>query len=590
MEPEKQAATALSRPDRRPGRFARTKFGREYHDRVPGIVATITSITGVLNLVVALVPRERHRLYRLHDFLPVAFSTAAISILAVSGLLLWRLGTMLRRRKRRAWRAALVIYAILVLGHIGNETFIAAGICLLMFVLLVTSGREFRAKPDPVSRWVALRIALQFMTVAIVWGMLLLTVGAGHRLLGKPSLWEKLQEVLWGLIGVDGPIHYMPSQERFQDVVHATLGSFTLITLVLVALLILRPAEPADGLTAQDEARLRELLAKQGHRDSLGYFALRREKRVVWSPTGKAAITGRVVNGVFLVSGDPIGDPEAWPGAIAEYIKQVGEYGWVPAVIGCSEQGATIFNREADLSAIELGDEAIICVKDFSLEGRPMRGVRQACTRVHRAGFEVLVRRTGDVERAELQKLDRLAAAWRGDAVERGFSMALSRLGDPADTQCVIATATQDGQLRGLLHFVPWGPDGLSLDLMRRDRGADNGLNEFMIVQVIQQATATLGVERISLNFAVFRDAIERGEKIGAGPILRAWRWILVFASRWWQIETLYRFNVKFRPDWEPRFLSYPATRDLPRIAVAALEAEAFITRPHRLKRLLGRA
>jgi lysyl-tRNA synthetase class 2 len=97
-------------------------------------------------------------------------------------------------------------------------------------------------------------------------------------------------------------------------------------------------------------------------------------------------------------------------------------------------------------------------------------------------------------------------------------------------------------------------------------------------------------VNRISLNFAVFRDAIERGEKIGAGPILRAWRWILVFASRWWQIETLYRFNVKFRPDWEPRFLSYPGTRDLPRIAVAALEAEAFITRPHRLKRLLGRA
>jgi lysyl-tRNA synthetase, class II len=209
---------------------------------------------------------------------------------------------------------------------------------------------------------------------------------------------------------------------------------------------------------------------------------------------------------------------------------------------------------------------------------------------VQRAGFEVQVRRSGDMGRAELQKLDRLAAAWRGDAVERGFSMALSRLGDPADTQCVIATATQDGQLRGLLHFVPWGPNGLSLDLMRRDRGADNGLNEFMIAQVIQQAAETLGVERISLNFAVFRDAIERGEKIGAGPILRAWRWILVFASRWWQIETLYRFNVKFRPDWEPRFLSYPATRDLPRIAVAALEAEAFITRPHRLKRLLGRA
>jgi lysyl-tRNA synthetase class 2 len=589
MEPEQRSAAELARSERPPGRLARSEFASQYRDRVPGIVATITSLTGVLNLLVALMPRERHRLYQVHDFVPVALSTGAVSVLAVSGLLLWRLGTMLRRRKRRAWRAALVIYALLVLGHIGNETFIAAGICLTLFALLATSGKQFRAKPDPMSRWLALKIAVQFMSIAIVWGMLLLTVGAGDRLIGKPSLWEKLQEVLWGLIGVDGPLHYHASHERFQDVVHATLGSFTLITLVIVALLILRPAEPAEGLTAEDESRLRDLLAKQGQRDSLGYFALRREKRVVWSPTGKAAITGRVVHGVFLVSGDPIGDPEAWPGAIHEYLKQIDEYGWVPAVIGCSEQGATIFHREADLSAIELGDEAIICVKDFSLDGRPMRGVRQACTRVQRAGFEVQVRRTGDVPAAELAQLDKLAAAWRGDAVERGFSMALSRLGDPADSHCVVATASQDGRLRGMLHFVPWGEDGLSLDLMRRDRSADNGLNEFMIVQVIHQASQ-LDVNRISLNFAVFRDAIERGEKIGAGPILRAWRWILVFASRWWQIETLYRFNVKFRPDWEPRFLSYPATRDLPRIAVAALEAEAFITRPHRLKRLLGRA
>jgi lysyl-tRNA synthetase class 2 len=553
---------------------------------VPGIVAIITSLSGLVNLLVALLPYERFRLHQVHGVLPVAFSTAAVSILAVSGLLLWRLGTMLRHRKRRAWRAALAVYAVMVVAHVLNDTIIAAVISLILLILLATSGREFRAKPDPISRWVAVRLAAQFMTTAICWGMLLLTVGAGHRLQGEPSLWQRLQEVLWGLIGVNGPLRYQ--HDRFPDIVHATLGAFSLLTGLLVALLILRPAEPADGLTDQDETQLRGLLSKHGGRDSLGYFALRREKRVVWSPSGKAAITGRVVSGVFLVSGDPIGDPEAWPGAIAAYMKQVEEYGWVPAVIGCSELGATIFNREAELAAIELGDEAIICVPEFSLEGRQMRSVRQAYTRVQRAGIDVEVRRTRDISAEELATLNKVAAAWRGDAVERGFSMALSRIGDPADGECVVATATLGGKVKGLLHFVPWGNDGLSLDLMRRDRTSDNGLNEFMIVQVIQKAEM-LGVSRISLNFAVFRDAIERGEKIGAGPILRAWRWVLVFASRWWQIETLYRFNLKFRPEWEPRFLSYPVTRDLPRIVIAALEAEAFITRPHRLKRLLKR-
>jgi lysyl-tRNA synthetase class 2 len=85
---------------------------------VPGIVAAVTSITGVLNLLVALLPRERHRLHRIHEVLPVALSASAVAIVAVSGLLLWRLGTMLRRRKRRAWRAALVLCALLVIAHV----------------------------------------------------------------------------------------------------------------------------------------------------------------------------------------------------------------------------------------------------------------------------------------------------------------------------------------------------------------------------------------------------------------------------------------------------------------------------------------
>ena len=84
----------------------------------------------------------------------------------------------------------------------------------------------------------------------------------------------------------------------------------------------------------------------------------------------------------------------------------------------------------------------------------------------------------------------------------------------------------------------------------------------------------------MSLNFAVFRSALERGERLGAGPILKAWRGLLVFLSRWFQIDSLYRFNAKFRPIWEPRFVCYPNGRDLPRIAIAMLEAEAFIVWP----------
>ncbi len=324
---------------------------------------------------------------------------------------------------------------------------------------------------------------------------------------------------------------------------------------------------------------MRALLAKHGKRDSLGYFALRRDKSVVWSPTGKACIAYRVVSGVMLASGDPLGDPEAWPGAITAFLAIADRHAWTPAVMGCGEQAGSAWARTG-LSALEIGDEAVVEVADFSLEGRAMRNVRQAVARVERAGYTTQVRRVHDLPAPEAARLAQQSDAWRGAETERGFSMALGRFADAADPDCVTVMAFQQGALRAFLHFVPWGVDGLSLDLMRRDREADNGLNELLIAAALA-AGPELGVTRFSLNFAVFRSSLERGERLGAGPVLRAWRGILLLASRWFQIETLYRFNAKFRPIWEPRFVCYPTVRDLPRVALAALEAEAFLVWPH---------
>jgi lysyl-tRNA synthetase class 2 len=143
----------------------------------------------------------------------------------------------------------------------------------------------------------------------------------------------------------------------------------------------------------------------------------------------------------------------------------------------------------------------------------------------------------------------------------------------------VVVTAEREGGLAAVLHFVPWGPAGLSLDLMRRDRGSDSGLNELMIVTLLQAASA-LGVDRVSLNFAVFRSVFARGERLGAGPVLRVWRSVLLWASRFWQIESLYRANAKYQPEWVPRFVCFRSSADLPRVSVAALRAEAFLVAP----------
>ncbi len=553
--------------------------------RTATLVATATWLLGAGTVASALLPPARDRLQVLTELVPLSGSETATAVAASLGVLLCFLAGGLRRRKRRAWLTAVVATVVVAVAHLAKGLDVEESVASLVVLgLLIGTRREFRAEGDPTSRWLAVRRFLQLVAIGTGLGMLLLQA-YGDRMLGRPSLATQLRHVLLGLVGVTGPVRFA---DDGGDLVAAVLLGFGLLTAFATAYLVLRSAEPAARLAPADEARLRELLARHGGRDSLGYFALRRDKSVVWSGSAKAALTYRVVHGVLLVSGDPIGDPEAWPGAITAALELARRHAWVPAAIGCGERGATVWARHG-LDAYELGDEAILDVTAFSLAGRPMRGVRQAVSRIERAGFTAAVRRTGDVPLPELAELLTVAAAWRrGGEVERGFSMALSRIGDPADPDCVVVTGHQDGTLRGLLHFVPWGADGLSLDLMRRDRTADNGLNEFLVA-ALADACPGLGVRRLSLNFAVLRAALERGERLGAGPVAKAWRAVLVRASRWWQIETLYRFNAKFQPAWQPRFLCFPSARDLPRIAIAALEAEAFLVRPRRLRDWTGR-
>jgi lysyl-tRNA synthetase class 2 len=226
---------------------------------------------------------------------------------------------------------------------------------------------------------------------------------------------------------------------------------------------------------------------------------------------------------------------------------------------------------------IELGDEAILDVPAFALDGRPMRGVRQAVNRMRRAGYTCRVVRRRDLEPEDLAEALHAADVFREGHTERGFSMALSRLGDARDGDCLLVLGRDaDGRLRGLLQFVPWGTHGLSLDLMRGDRDAANGLTELMVVSAVEAAPG-LGVTRVSLNFAVLRSVFARAEELGAGPVLRLWHRSLQAASRLWQIESLYRANAKYQPAWQPRYLCFPKARDLPRIAIAALSAEAFL-------------
>ncbi|MES4889880.1 phosphatidylglycerol lysyltransferase domain-containing protein [Streptomyces sp. NPDC096012] len=505
-----------------------------------------------------------------------------------SGVFTAFLAVTMRRRKRAAWilnlalsGAFLALFAFaMAFPEIRRypQNWISLALTAAFVGALLVGRREFYAKGDRSNPRLAATVAVGGGLLASLLAALVVTVTNQAPDAARSTFPERWHYGTLRLVSVAAEEARFPGIDppNWANVAINVLSTGLVLAVFYAAF---RSRRAVDPLTEDDAKRLRALLDRHGDRDSLGYFALRREKSVVWSPTGKAAVAYRVLGGVSLASGDPIGDPEAWPGAIVPWLAEARAHGWIPAVMGASEEAGTVYARHG-LDALELGDEAIVEVAEFTLEGRAMRTVRQAYNRVKRAGYQVRIRRHEDIGADAMAYLVERADDWRDGATERGFSMALGRLADPDDGRCVMLECTDaDGRLRALLSFVPWGPNGLSLDLMRRDRDSDNGLMEFMVIELLRRS-GEIGITQVSLNFAVFRSVFERGARLGAGPVLRLWRSLLSFFSRWWQIESLYRANAKYRPIWEPRFLLFEKSADLLRIGLAAARAEGFLEAP----------
>lgn len=543
--------------------------------RVPSIAATVVGCWAALCALIAVIRPLRHELAPL--FIGIGENVLLILPNLAYATFLGLLAAALSARKRAGWRI-LVIVLLINLGDAAGElttrprsqAAIVVAVVLLWVVVVARGGFTTRVRSRSVLK--ALAILLPCLLVSIAIGFGLLQVFHGTLPVNERLLWS-VNRATGGVIGpraFDG---------RPDDWVTDLIGFLGAVSLLGSFAVVFQSQALRSALSAPEERAVRALLEEYGRHDSLGYFATRRDKTAVFSDNGRAVLLFRVEAGVCLASGDPIGDPGSWSGAIASWQAYADEHGWSQAVLGASERGAHQYER-AGLSALQLGDEAIIDVADFHRRRPRLRPIQRAVRRTQRQGITVRIRRHGQISAADMAQVQHLAEQWRGDEPERGFSMALGRLGDPADADCLLAEAIgPDGDVLALLSFVPWGRSGISLDLMRRDPAAPNGVIE-LIVSMLAERGAEHRISRISLNFAVLRSVFEEGGRIGAGPVLRGWRRVLLVLSRWWQLEALYRSNVKFEPIWFPRYLCYDDARMVPRIGVAAGIAEGYLDIP----------
>ncbi len=516
-------------------------------------------------------------------------SDEVASILIASCLFVTARGIRLRRR--RAWILATFLQSILIVtslvrsahlffrGHENSHVFFKTlGIThllseIIILALLLRYKKLFITVADPVSRRQSIFFFLRTAFLTVLLGLLIVYFDA--RSFVTPVGFSQAFEItVKGLVGISGPAAFV--SVHLQERLEFFLGGLGFLLLVSSLIKFLKPTFIKTQLSDENAVLLRELLEQDQNADSLSYFALRENKSVVWSKNMKAAIPYSVVSGVMITSGDPIGDRESWPAAMKSFIEVSELHAWIPAIYGCSETAGEIWVRESGLDALEIGDEAVIDVSAFNLEGSPMKNVRQTINRINRLGYSAHSSIFSEIDPDFRGELNRTVMKWKRNGTERGFAMALGRFCDPQDPDSVITWAQHGNEIMAVLQFVPWGKKSLSLDVMRRSPECETGVNELMIAQTVSFSAAR-GYEEISLNFASFRSIFERGKRLGAGPITRISHKFLVFLSRFFQMESLYRFNSKFAPEWRPRFVIFPGVGNLIKVGYAILKIEAFI-------------
>lgn len=347
------------------------------------------------------------------------------------------------------------------------------------------------------------------------------------------------------------------------------------MTLSAAAALALVPRLPVGG--TDDRLRAAALVRAHGA-DTLSAFKLRSDLQLRFHLGGAAVVGQRTAAGVQLVAGDPVTTPERLGAALAAARDDAHAHGLAFGVVGASEPAADAAVA-LGLRRMYLGDEAMIATGAMDLSGRRRASLRKAVNRVART-YTAELHRVGSLDGATRRQLVAVSDAWRGDDPERGFSMAHDVLVDDLLPDAMVVLARDaDGGIGGFLHFVPvFGRPQASLAFMRRDRSTPNGMTDFLVVRATELLAAE-GIAEFSLNFAAFG----RWLRAPATRVERLLARVLVVGDRWFQVERLERYNAKFEPRWQPRYLVFERPSALPRVALAAMWAEGQLPGPPRL-------
>jgi lysylphosphatidylglycerol synthetase-like protein (DUF2156 family) len=312
-------------------------------------------------------------------------------------------------------------------------------------------------------------------------------------------------------------------------------------------------------------------LIKATSGDALAPFAMQAGKCYHFSADGTAALAYRTRIGYAVVSGDPVGNAAQFPQLVGDFAAMCHTRGWRIVVLACSQRRLGLWKAPTltgrSLRQVPIGQDVVIDVSSFEMVGREFRNLRQAVKRTHNCGIttEIVAEQELDADQlAELTEVVRTAPS--GTHTDRGFCMSLDSVleGRYPGIQLIIAR-DNSGLVQGFHRYATaGGGSDITLDVPWRRRGAPNGIDERLSVDMVN-AAKDAGGQRVSLAFAAFPEIFDEEDR---GCMQGLFYRLIHLLDPFIALESLYRYLRKFHSPEERRYALVSLTQLVPLVWV----------------------
>jgi phosphatidylglycerol lysyltransferase len=350
-----------------------------------------------------------------------------------------------------------------------------------------------------------------------------------------------------------------------------SVGAAIMLLLFTFARLIAPAPHEADEPTEEDLATAAAVIETQtATYPSLVFL---RDKTILFDDERRAFVMYGVQGRTWVALGDPVGPPERATNLIRLFLEKCDDFGGVPVFY---EVGKDELHRYADfgLTFVKLGEEAVVDLPSFTLEGKRVARRRQALRYLEKAGATFRLVEREHVS-AIMPQLRAVSDAWLQEksVAEKGFSLGFFDPGYLAHFP--IAVIEQGNEIVAFANV--WAGANqveLSADLMRYREGAPREVMEALFIQLMLWGKAN-GYQRFSLGMAPL-SGFERS------PVAPLWSrfgsFLFEYGGAFYNFQGLRAYKEKFYPEWYPRYLVYPGGFRLPQILadISALVAGGY--------------